>query len=65
MGSEQNREEKLCFMLAQLRDDLGDLIGGLESKSLSYEATVAGAMTQMTWVLNELTRNLGEARQGS
>ena len=41
-------------MLAQLRDDLAELIDGLESRSLPYDVVVAGARTQLQWVLNEL-----------
>lgn len=51
------KAKRLSFMLSQLRDDLGDLIDGLESKSLPYDVAVTGAKVQLTWVLNELSES--------
>jgi hypothetical protein len=42
-------------MLSQLRDDLAELIEGLEGKSLPYEVAVDGAKAQLSWVLKELS----------
>jgi hypothetical protein len=47
--------EGLIFMLSQLRDDLAELIEGLESRSLPYEVAVEGAQDQLRWVLKELS----------
>jgi hypothetical protein len=44
-------------MLSQLRDDLAELIEGLEGKSLSYKAAVEGAKAQLSWVLKELSED--------
>jgi hypothetical protein len=60
MGSDQtpavtHKEQSLCFMLAQLRDDLADVIDGLESQVIPYEVAVNGAKAQLQWVLKELS----------
>jgi hypothetical protein len=52
---DQHGNDGLIFMLSQLRDDLAELIEGLESKSLPFEAAVEGAKTQLRWVLQELS----------
>jgi hypothetical protein len=60
MSHEPPSEDKHCsdgliFMLSQLRDDLAELIEGLEGKSLPYEVAVDGAKAQLSWVLKELS----------
>lgn len=60
MGKEQSPgdqpgNDRLIFMLSQLRDDLGELIDGMESKSLPYDVVVEGAKVQLSWVLKELS----------
>ena len=54
IGAKQGNDG-LIFMLSQLRDDLAELIEGLEGKSLSYEVAVEGAKAQLSWVLKELS----------
>ena len=51
----QHSSDGLIFMLSQLRDDLAELIEGLEGKSLSYEVAVEGAKAQLSWVLKDLS----------
>jgi hypothetical protein len=51
----QHRSDGLIFMLSQLRDDLAELVEGLEGKSLPYEVAVEGAKAQLSWVLKELS----------
>ena len=53
----QHGNDGLIFMLSQLRDDLAELIEGLEGKSLSYKAAVEGAKAQLSWVLKELSED--------
>jgi hypothetical protein len=53
--SKDHGNDGLIFMLSQLRDDLGELIEGLEAKSLPYEVAVEGAKAQLVWVLKELS----------
>jgi hypothetical protein len=52
---EQHGSDGLIFMLSQLRDDLAEIIEGLEGKSLSHEVAVDGAKAQLSWVLKELS----------
>jgi hypothetical protein len=52
---DQIANDGLIFMLSQLRDDLAELIEGLEGKTLSYEVAVEGAKAQLSWVLKELS----------
>ena len=52
---DQPGNDGLIFMLSQLRDDLAEVIEGLEGKSLSYEVAAEGAKAQLTWVLKELS----------
>jgi hypothetical protein len=51
----QHSSDGLIFMLSQLRDDLAELVEGLEGKSLPYEVAVEGASAQLSWVLKELS----------
>ena len=51
------KEAHLRYILSHLRDDLTDLIDGLETETIPYETVVAGAKTQLQWVLNELSRD--------
>lgn len=51
--------KKLAFVLSQLRDDLGELVEGLESGRLSYDAAHAGANAQLQWVLHALADESG------
>lgn len=53
-SSDGDKLGRLCFMLSQLRDDLGDLVSGLEQGTMSYEVVAAGAKAQLQWVLNSL-----------
>ena len=53
--SKDHGNDGLIFMLSQLRDDLEELIEGLEAKSLPYEVAVEGAKAQLVWVLKELS----------
>lgn len=57
---EKTKVGSLCFMLSQLRDDLGEIVDGVEAGELPYEVAVAGAQVQLTWVLNELNRSAEE-----
>lgn len=45
----------LCFMLYQLRDDLGELIYGMETGTSTRRQVVAAAKNHLTWVLQELS----------
>jgi len=47
--------DDLCFMLYQLRDDLGELIYGLETGTSTRRQVVAAAKTHLEWVLKELS----------
>ena len=42
-SEDQHSSDGLIFMLSQLRDDLAELVEGLEGKSLPYEVAVEGA----------------------
>jgi hypothetical protein len=55
---EKTKVGSLCFMLSQLRDDLGEIVDGLEAGALPYDVAVAGAQVQLTWVLRELNRSV-------
>jgi hypothetical protein len=54
--NEQARHDaaKLAFMLSQLRDDLDEMISGLEAGSLDHDVARAGARTQLQWLLDQL-----------
>jgi hypothetical protein len=54
---DQHGDDGLIFMLSQLRDDLLELIEGLEDKSVPYEMAVDGAKAQLSWVLKELAKD--------
>jgi hypothetical protein len=56
-SEDQHSSDGLIFMLSQLRDDLAELIEGLEGKSLSHEVAVEGAKAQLSWVLKELSES--------
>ena len=45
----------LCFMLYQLRDDLGELIYSVETGTSTRRQVVAAAKNHLTWVLKELS----------
>jgi len=61
MGSERmtpnGPRDQICFALYQLRDDLAELIYGLESGQMSQEQVVSGARAQLEWVLNALSEH--------
>jgi hypothetical protein len=42
-SEDQHSSDGLIFMLSQLRDDLAELVRGLEGNSLPYEVVVEGA----------------------
>lgn len=50
---------QLGFVLSQLRDDLEELISGLAQGTMPYDVVVAGAKTQLQWVLNKLESTQG------
>jgi hypothetical protein len=53
----KNRKDKarhLAFMLSQLRDDVDELVSGLEFGAIGYETAVAAAKVQLRWMLNQL-----------
>ena len=45
----------LCFMLCQLRDDLAELLFGLESGQMTREQVVAGAKAELEQALKALS----------
>jgi hypothetical protein len=47
--------DRLCFMLYQLRDDLAELLFGLESGQMTREQVVAGAKAELEQVLKALS----------
>jgi predicted phosphoribosyltransferase len=52
-----NRKDKarhLAVMLSQLRDDIDELVSGLEFGAIGYEMAVAAAKVQLRWMLNQL-----------
>ena len=52
-------KSQLCFVLYQLRDDLGELLFGLESGQMSREQVVAGAKAELEQVLKALNDDDG------
>ncbi|OYW55217.1 MAG: hypothetical protein B7Y80_09585 [Hyphomicrobium sp. 32-62-53] len=56
MGHDNNFDAKqcLCHTLYQLRDDLGELLGGLESGEMTHEQVVAAARAELDQVLKVL-----------
>ena len=62
MGDEQMASpspDRLRFMLYQLRDDLGELLFGLESGQMTHEQVVAGAKAELEQVLRALSEDDG------
>ena len=58
MGDEQidsHSRDCLCFTLHQLRDDLAELLFGLESGQMTREQVVAGAKSELEQVLKALS----------
>lgn len=57
MGHDNNSDAKqcLCLTLYQLRDDLGELLGGLESGRMTREQVVAAARAELDQVLKVLS----------
>ena len=52
----RKRAGYVAFLLSQLRDDLDDLVAGLESGAITDDTAVAGARVQLQWGLTELTK---------
>jgi len=50
--------KKLAFVVSQLGDDLEDIVSGLESGTLTYEAASNAVATQLRWVLGQLQTSL-------
>jgi hypothetical protein len=44
----------LAFMPSQLRDDIDELVGGLESGAIGYDTAVAATKAQLQWMLDRL-----------
>jgi hypothetical protein len=58
MGDEQiasHSRDCLCFTLYQLRDDLAELLFGLESGQMTREQVVAGAKAELEQALKALS----------
>jgi predicted RNA-binding protein associated with RNAse of E/G family len=58
MGDEQMASHSpncLCLMLYELRDDLAELLFGLESGQMTREQVVAGAKAELEQVLKALS----------
>lgn len=51
---EDYEKRRLHFMLTQLRDDIDDLIGVLDTGTLPPDQVRAGAIAQMSAVLRQL-----------
>jgi hypothetical protein len=49
-----DKAKHLAFMLSQVRDDIDELVIGLEFRAIGYETAVAAAKAQLRWVLNQL-----------
>lgn len=47
----------LCFILYQLRDDIAELLFGLESGQMTREQVVAGAKAELEQVLKSLSNS--------
>jgi hypothetical protein len=59
MDDEVHRKDKgkyVAFILSQLRDDLDDLVTGLESGAITPDTAVAGAKVQLQSGLNLLVK---------
>jgi hypothetical protein len=50
----EGKAGRLSFVLSQLRDDLDEIVEGLESGTISYDTAVTGAKAQLQWVLASL-----------
>jgi hypothetical protein len=50
----KDKAKRLAFMLSQHRDDIDELVSGLEFGAIGYEAGVAAAKVQLRWMLNQL-----------
>ena len=46
----------LAFMLSQLRDDIDEIVSGLESGAIDYDTAVKATTTQLKWMLDELAK---------
>lgn len=53
-ADDKEKSEKLAFMLSQLRDDIDDIVSGLQSGRLPHETARVAAATQIDWLLNQL-----------
>jgi hypothetical protein len=52
--SRKDKARHLAFMLSQLRDDIDELVSGLEFGAIGYETAVTAAKVQLRWMLNQL-----------
>jgi hypothetical protein len=62
MGDEHiasHSHDCLCFILYQLRDDLAELLFGLESGQMSREQVVAGTKAELEQVFKALSDHDG------
>jgi hypothetical protein len=48
------RAKKLAFVLSQLRDDLDEIVEGLDGGMLGFDEARAAASVQLEWVLRHL-----------
>jgi hypothetical protein len=49
-----DKAKHLAFMLSQVRDDIDELVIGLEFRAIGYETAVAAAKAQLRWILSQL-----------
>jgi len=49
----KDKAKRLAFMLSQLRDDIDELVSGLEFGAIDYDTAVAAAKVQLRWMLNQ------------
>jgi hypothetical protein len=54
IGADKDNARHLALMLTQVRDDIDELVIGLEFGAIGYKAAVAAAKAQLRWMLNQL-----------
>jgi hypothetical protein len=62
-GADKDNARHLAFMLSQVRDDIDELVIGLEFGAIGYETAVAAAKAQLRWMLNQLVGGTGAPPQ--
>lgn len=53
---EKKKIGHFAFILNQLRDDLDEIVSGVETGNIGFDTALVGAATQVQWVLNELKK---------